>query len=147
MRELVLALLAILSLGACGKADSISFSRFFNSHDARTELESIAKAGGHEVIVASSGISRGYATGERDGQVSITGDTATRDELLQTYKAAIERALKQSGAKISGRGVTGDIAAFNFNYEAAGVTGLVRVFSAVAGDDTFEIDVLIYEHQ
>ena len=107
----------------------------------------MAKAKGYQVGGSGSGSSSGGATGEKEFDISIKGDSAIRDALMQEYKNYVESELKKSGAFIHGRGVSGKVSGFDFKYDGAGATGLFRAKGVVDQDGFIEIDVLMYEHK
>jgi len=147
MNSLVLVLaVVVLSAGCNRDTSSSSYTSFFSSHDAQKQLESLAAKEGLTVGGGGSSLSLGGPTGEKDFQVEIGGDGSSRDRLLKLYKAAVEREIKTSGATINGRGETGDIRGFDFNYNQSGRTGILRVTSMTDSAGHFEIDVFLYEH-
>lgn len=143
---IAILMVTILCLG-CGRMGTVKHTAFFNSHDAKAHLDSIAKAKGYEVGCGGSGHSIGGPTGEKTFEISIKGNQAIRDTLMKNYKDYVESGLKKAGVTINGRGTWGEISGFDFNYHKTGLTGIVRVNSVVDLNGYIQVDIFIYEHK
>ena len=147
MRTLFSILAATFLFSGCHQRNSVKHTAFFNKHDAQAHLESVAQTKGYDVGGGGSGHSLGGTVGEKDVQISIKGNHSIRDAIMQGYKSFVEKALNDSGVTINGRGVSGEVSGFDYNYHQSGLTGIVRVTSTVDSDGYIQIDVFVYEHQ
>ena len=144
----VLLLALAVLVGACKQGgDSFSPSAFYNTHDLQAFVEGLAAAEGWEVHGGETGISIGAETAEKDFRVSVKGGDAERALIMRKYKAQVERELKAAGVKIDGRGESGMISGFDFNYEKSNLEGVIRATSHVDSEGTVQIDVFVYEHR
>jgi hypothetical protein len=143
---IVILALCVFCAG-CDQRGAVRHTKFFNTHDAKAHFESVAKAKSLEAGGGGIGHSLGGPTGERHFEISLKGDATTRDTLIRDYKDFVEKELNASGVTINGRGVSGEVSGFDFNYRGAGATGIIRVNSWVDVNGYIQVDVFIYEHR
>ncbi|NQU49484.1 MAG: hypothetical protein HQ519_12620 [Planctomycetes bacterium] len=110
---------------------------FFDLRD-RSQLES----GGY-----SAGGSNNSEIVDRDFSISLKGDAALRDSILREYFDKVSDDLTKSGVGVRGKGRTGDLMAFDFDYESDGVRGKIWVNGIVDYQGFIQINVLTYEHE
>lgn len=150
MRLPGIAILGLVFCAGCAEP-SIGHTSFFSSHDARTELDALAKARGLGVGTTGGGHSLGGPTGQKNSRIAIRGSRADLDALMRDYKTSVESALTSAGGHISGRGTwDGESTGFDFAYERLNkpaVRGVFRANGVMDDDGYIQIDVFLYEHQ
>lgn len=147
MKVILAAVTAMAFCVGCGRMGRVNHTMFFRAHDAKAHLESVAKTKGYDVGGGGYGHSVGGSTGEKSFQISIKGDGSNRDALMQEYRNFVEKELTTSGVIIKGRGISGLVHGFDFNYHGPGVTGIIRVNSYLDLNGYIQVDVFLYEHK
>ena len=142
MKKLIILLTIIISLSSCNQNNTV----FASTHNAHKYFSSLPKESKININGHGSGYSIGNGYIEKDYQISIKGNETTRNKLLRTYKDYIEKEIKKSGAKIHGRGVSGKVSGFDFNYKTSSMTGIIKVNSVLTSNENIELDIFIYEH-
>ncbi len=130
------------------KAPRAKHSAFFKSHD-KTFLEAYANANGYKFLHRGGDSSFSGSRSPRDFKVinvTIEGDRALRDVIMQQYRMEVERELKKAGVQLIGEGAKGSIREFTFTYSDGGLRGLFRAIALVDIDGNIYFDVFIYEH-
>src|SRR6478735_1007203 len=116
--------ITILTIGGfcvgCNKRKAVSYTRFFNTHDGKAHIESVARIKGLEAGSSGSSHSLGGSAGKKDFEISFKGSNSARDAIMRDYKDFVEKELSGSGVTINGRGVSGEVSGFYFDYHGAG---------------------------
>ena len=147
--KLLASLLALILLClGCGRGASPSLvSPFAKAHSPKEYFfalrdDSQLESGGY-----SSGGSSTSEIYDKDFAISLKGNPALRDSILQDYFDKVSDDLTKSGVSVRGKGRTGDLAAFHFDYETHDVRGKIWVNGIVDYQGFIQVTILMYEHE